>query len=57
MEINRVYEILNSKKKVDIEYKSQPVWIQYIESSDKARVGFIENFDEKVVDVKELTEK
>ena len=28
MEIKRVYEILDNKEKVEIEYKSRPVWIQ-----------------------------
>ena len=57
MDIKRIYEILNNKEKVDIEYKSQTVWIQNIESSNKARIGFLDNFDEKIVSIDDLIEK
>ena len=57
MEIKRIYEILNNKEKVEIEYNSRPVWIQNLEDSDTARVGFIDNFDEMEVNIRDLIEK
>lgn len=57
MDIKRIYEIVNNKDKVEIEYESKPVWIQNIESSEKVRVGFIESFEEDVVEIKDLVEK
>lgn len=57
MEIKRVYEILNNKEKVEIEYKSRPVWIQNLANTNEAIVGFIDNFEEKKIDIKELIEK
>ncbi len=57
MEIKRIYEILNNKEKVEIEYNSRPVWIQNLEDSDTAIVGFIDNFDEMEVNIRDLIEK
>ena len=57
MEIKRIYEILNNKEKVEIEYTSRPVWIQNLEDSDTARVGFVDNFDEMEVSIRDLIEK
>ena len=57
MDIKRVYEIINNKEKVEIEYESKSVWIQNIENTNQVRVGFIENFEENVVDIKDLVEK
>lgn len=57
MEIKRIYEILNNKEKVEIEYRSRPVWIQNLEDSNTAMVGFVDSFDEMKVDIKDLVEK
>ena len=57
MEIKRIYEMLNNKEKVEIEYNSRPVWIQNLEDSDTARVGFIDNSDEMEVNIRDLIEK
>lgn len=57
MEIKRIYEILNNKEKVEVEYNSRPVWIQNLEDSYTARVGFIDNFDEMEVNIRDLIEK
>ena len=57
MEIKRIYEILNNKEKVEVEYNSRPVWIQNLEDSDTAIVGFIDNFDELKVNIRDLIEK
>jgi len=56
MELNRVNSILNNKEKCDIFYGDRPVWIQSI-NSDIAKVGFIDNFDEKDVFIKDLYER
>lgn len=57
MEIKRIYEILNNKEKVEIEYNSYPVWIQDLKNSNTVRIGFIDNFDEMDVNIKDLVEK
>ena len=56
MEINRINSILNNKEKTDIFYGDRPVWIQEI-SQDKAKVGFVDNFEEKDVFIKDLYER
>ena len=55
MEITRVYEILKNKEKADVFYQERPVWIQEAEHN-KAKVGFIDNFEEKDVYIKDLYE-
>ena len=55
MEITRVYEILKNKEKADVFYNERPVWIQEVENN-KAKVGFIDNFEEKDVYIKDLYE-
>ncbi|MBO5348592.1 MAG: H-type small acid-soluble spore protein [Clostridia bacterium] len=57
MEIKRVYEILNNKEKVEVEYKSRPVWIQNLENSNEAKIGFIDDFKESTVQIQDLIEK
>lgn len=56
MEINRVYSILNNKEKCDIFYDDRPIWIQEV-SGDTAKVGFVDNFEEKDVFIKDLYER
>ena len=56
MELNRLNSILNNKEKVDIFYEDRPVWIQEI-SNTKAKVGFIDNFVEQDVFIKDLYER
>ena len=48
MELNRLNSILSNKEKVDIFYGDRPVWIQEINNT-RAKVGFVDNFDEKDV--------
>ena len=56
MDLNRVYSILNNDEKFDVFYKDRPVWIQGV--NDKiAKVGFIDNFEEKDVFIDDLYEK
>ena len=54
--MNRINSILKNKEKTDIFYGDRPVWIQEI-SNDKAKVGFVDNFEEKDVYIKDLYER
>ena len=56
MEMNRIHSILSNKEKTDIFYGDRPVWIQEI-SNNKAKIGFIDNFEEKDVFIKDLYER
>ena len=55
MNFSRVKEVLNNKEKVDIFYNDRPVWIQSI-SNNLAKVGFIDNFEERDVYIEDLYE-
>ena len=56
MELSRINSILINKEKVDIFYGDRPVWIQETNNT-RAKVGFIDNFDEKDVYIKDLYER
>ena len=56
MELNRVYSILSNKEKCDVFYNERPVWIQGI-NQNYAKVGFVDNFEEKDVLINDLYEK
>ena len=56
MDMYRVQAILNNKEKTDIFYEDRPVWIQEL-AADKAKVGFVDNFEEKDVFIKDLYER
>ena len=48
MDLQRVHSILNNKEKSDVFYDERPVWIQGVdEKRDIAKVGFVDNFEEK----------
>ena len=55
MNLERVHAILNSKEKSDIFYDDRPVWIQEVHDNI-AKVGFIDNFEEKNVYIEDLYE-
>jgi H-type small acid-soluble spore protein len=55
MKLNRVKEVLNNKEKVDIYYDDRPVWIQST-GDYMAKIGFIDNFEEKDVFIEDLYE-
>lgn len=55
MKLNRVKEVLNNKDKVDIFYDDRPVWIQST-GSRVAKIGFIDNFEERDVFIEDLYE-
>ena len=56
MELSRINSILINKEKVDIFYGDRPVWIQEINNT-RAKIGFVDNFDEKDVFIKDLYER
>lgn len=55
MKFNRVKEVLSNKDKVDIYYDERPVWIQAV-NKRMAKVGFIDNFEERDVFIEDLYE-
>lgn len=55
MNFSRVQEVLNNKEKVDIFYDDRPVWIQSA-SSHIAKIGFVDNFEERDVFIEDLYE-
>ena len=56
MEIERVQAILNNKEKREIFYDDRPVWIQEL-AQDKAKIGFVDSFEERDVYIKDLYER
>ena len=58
MDLKRVHTILDNKEKCDVFYDDRPVWIQGIdEKKDVAKVGVVDNFEEKDVYIQDLYEK
>lgn len=51
-----IYNIIKNKEIKDIYYNDRPVWIQEI-NNNIAKVGFVDNFEEKDVFVEDLYEK
>ena len=56
MDLKRVHSILDNEEKLDVFYEDRPVWIQGI-TQHVAKVGFIDNFEEKDVYIQDLYEK
>lgn len=56
MELNRIHSILDNKEKCNVYYADRPVWIQELNDT-VARVGFVDNFEEKDVYIKDLYER
>ena len=56
MRFDRIQSVLNNKEKVDIFYDERPVWIQGL-NNRTAKVGFIDNFEERDVFIEDLYEK
>ena len=58
MDLQRIHSILNNKEKSDVFYDERPVWIQSVdEKRDIAKIGFVDNFEEKNVYIEDLYEK
>lgn len=56
MNIDRINDILNHDEKCDVFYNERVVWIQGV-NSNFAKVGFVDNFEEKNVPISDLYEK
>lgn len=56
MDLNRIHSILDNKEKCDVFYEDRPVWIQELNDT-VAKVGFVDNFEEKDVYIKDLYER
>ena len=58
MDINKVNSILSNDDKVDVFYQDRPVWIQSVSKNKlTAKVGFVDNFEERDVYIKDLYKK
>ena len=58
MDLQRIHYILDNKEKSEVFYDDRPVWIQGIDNSNIiAKVGFVDNFEEKDVYIEDLYEK
>jgi H-type small acid-soluble spore protein len=58
MDLKRINTILNNDKKFDIYYDDRAVWVQGIyENEQIAKIGFVDNFEEKDVFIKDLYER
>lgn len=58
MNLERIYTVLNNEQKFDIFYDNRPVWVQGLnENQQTAKVGFVDNFEEKDVFIKDLYER
>ena len=55
MELDRMKHILNNDDKYDVYYDNRAVWIQGA-NDEIAKVGFIDNFEEKDVEIQDLYE-
>ena len=56
MDLKRAYSILDNKEKCNVFYQDRPVWIQEV-SDNVAKVGFVDNFEEKDVFIHDLYER
>lgn len=58
MDLEKMNGILNNDKKFDIYYHERPVWVQGINENEQiAKIGFVDNFEEKDVFIKDLYER
>lgn len=58
MDLQRINFILNNKEKCDVFYDDRPVWIQGLDDTNNiAKVGFVDNFEEKDIFIEDLYEK
>ncbi len=58
MDLERMNTILNNDNKFDIYYQERPVWVQGINENEQiAKIGFVDNFEEKDVFIKDLYER
>lgn len=55
MNKERLYEVLKNRQAHEVFYNERPVWIQDV-NDDIAKVGFVDNFEEKEVYIEDLYE-
>ena len=55
MDLQRINTILNNKEKCDVFYNNRVVWIQGVNNTT-ATVGFVDNFEDMDVNIKDLYE-
>lgn len=55
MNLERLNLVLKTKEKANVYYDERPVWIQEVHDNI-AKVGFIDNFEEKDVYIEDLYE-
>ena len=55
METQRASQIVNNKEICDVFYKNHVVWIQEL-NNNSAKIGFMDNTTEKIVDIIDLYE-
>lgn len=55
MNIERINYILNNNEKCDVFFNNRIVWIQGV-NDNIAKVGFVDNFEEKDVNIQDLYE-
>lgn len=56
MNLQRIHQLVNQSEKTDVYYDERPVWIQEI-NDNIAKVGFVDNFEEKDVFIEDLYER
>ena len=56
MDLQRVNSILNNDEKCDVFYNNRVVWIQGV-NNNIAKVGFVDNFEERDVFIEDLYER
>lgn len=56
MKLDRIHTILDQDEKCDVFYNERAVWIQGI-NENMAKVGFVDNFEERDVPISDLYEK
>ena len=57
MNLERINNIVNNNDKFEVFYNERPVWIQEVNLNNQiAKIGFIDNFEEKDVFIKDLYE-
>ena len=56
MNLDRIHTILSNDEKCDVFYNERVVWIQGV-NNQTAKIGFVDNFEEKEVSIFDLYEK
>lgn len=55
MNLDKINFILNNDEKCDVFYDNRCVWIQSVDDTNKmAKVGFVDNFEERNVSISDL---